>query len=100
LATLKILRYKIVREIGRNPSVDEEAQAREWMKSPDIEVVYDAQVAIEDIGGHGAELREARNAMWRVEKRPSENRKKEERTIQAIRAQPPVAPVSPVGAVP
>ncbi len=100
LARLKLLRYKILRGIGRDPSVDEEAQAQEWIKSPDIEVVYDAQVAIKDIGGHEAELREAREAMLRIRKRPSDNRQKEERTIQPLPAQPPVAPVSPVGTVP
>ena len=76
LANLKLLRYKILREIGRDPSGDEEKQAREWMKSPDLEVVYDAQVAIKDVGGHAAEVREAREAMLRIERRPSDERQK------------------------
>ena len=99
LANLKLLRCKILREIGRDPSGDEEKQAREWMKSPDLEVVYDAQVAIQDVGGHAAEMREAREAMLRIEKRPSYERQKEQQSIQPVPAQPTVAPLSSVGTV-
>jgi hypothetical protein len=66
LATLQLLRFKVLRVSGRDPTAEEEKQAREWMKGPAIELVDDAEEAYVDMGGHEADLQAAKLAAKRL----------------------------------
>lgn len=65
---LKMVRDKILRVLGRDPSAGQQ-QAREWMTSPDPELRHDAVVVFQDMGGHAADLAEAK----RMEKELTDN---------------------------
>jgi hypothetical protein len=60
LARLQLFRYEILGAIGRDPSTEEEREAREWIKSPAAELNYDAKVAFVEVEGHKADSREAK----------------------------------------
>ncbi|HXR35382.1 MAG TPA: hypothetical protein VN754_05505 [Candidatus Binataceae bacterium] len=66
LAARVMERDKILRTLGRDPDAGL-AEAREWMKSADSELLEDAAVVLADIGGHEQDLRAARSAQLRVQ---------------------------------
>lgn len=72
LAALLIERDKILRVLGRDP-VAGLAEAREWMKSSDRELVEDAVIVLKDIGGHEQELRAAKLALKSASDNLSDN---------------------------
>ncbi len=65
LAVAVMERDKILRVLGRDPNAGL-AEAREWMKSPDPELVEDAVVVVKDMGGHQQDLETAKGALFRV----------------------------------
>ena len=62
-------RDKILRVLGRDPNAGL-AEAREWLKSPDRELVVDAIVALRDMEGHPQDLAAAKRALIHLD--PSE----------------------------
>ena len=68
LAALLMERGKILRMLGRDSAAGL-AEAREWMKTPDPELVIDAAVVLNDMGGHEKELRAAKLAGKRAMER-------------------------------
>ena len=65
LAVLLMEKDKILRVLGRDPSAGL-AQAREWVKSPDPQLVGYATVVFDDIGGHAQELSAAKLTLQRL----------------------------------
>ena len=61
-AVLVMERDKILRVLGRDPSAGL-AQAREWVRSQDPQLVEDARVVFDDIGGHEPEESAAKLAL-------------------------------------
>ena len=59
-------RDKILRVLGRDPEAGL-ADAREWMKSSDPELVEDAVVVLRDMGGHEQDLSAAKGALIRLD---------------------------------
>ena len=70
LAEAVMTRDKILRVLGRDPNAGL-AQAREWMKSPDRELVVDAIVVLRDMGRHPEDLAAAKGTLitWIQRKR-------------------------------
>ncbi len=66
LAAAVMERDKILRVLGRDPDAGL-AEAREWMKSPDPELVEDAVVVLKDMGGHPQDFAAAKIALIRLE---------------------------------
>jgi len=64
LAVAIMERDKILRALGRDPNAGV-ADAREWLKSSDPELVNDAVIVLTDIGGHDKELDAAESALGR-----------------------------------
>ena len=64
LAVAIMERDKILRVLGRDPNAGL-ADAREWLKSSDPELVNDAVIVLTDIGGHDKELDAAESALGR-----------------------------------
>jgi len=62
LADLLMERDKILRVLGRDPDAGL-ANAREWVKSDDPELVRDALDVFDDTGGHEQELKAAKSAL-------------------------------------
>jgi hypothetical protein len=62
VAALEMERDKILRILGRDPTAGL-AQAREWAKSDNPELIEDAAVAFRDIGGNEEEARAADAAL-------------------------------------
>ena len=62
-AVLEMQRDKILRVLGRDPTAGL-AEAREWARSQDPDMIENAIVAFGDIGGHDEEARAARQA-WK-----------------------------------
>jgi len=65
LAAEIMARDKILRVLGRDSTAGL-AQAREWMKSPDPQLVDAADDVLTDIGGHEQEALAARRARLRL----------------------------------
>jgi hypothetical protein len=59
LALLQSLRNHIQRLLGRGPTVQEENEARDWLKSQDVRLVEFAEQAFEEMGGYKSEVHEA-----------------------------------------
>jgi FG-GAP-like repeat len=73
LAALIMVRDKILRVLGRDPSAGF-ARAREWMASSDPVLVDDAKAVFEDIGGYEEDVRAATLALERASEHfPSKN---------------------------
>ncbi|MGD0073659.1 MAG: hypothetical protein ABSD31_04900 [Candidatus Binataceae bacterium] len=66
LATYTMIRDKVLRVLGRDSNAGL-AEAREWMKSSDPELVQDAVVVLRDMGGHPQDLAGAKAALIRLE---------------------------------
>ena len=66
LAALEMERDKILRVLGRDPEAGV-AEAREWAKSPDPELIEDAYVVLGDMHGHEQEYQAAESALFRLE---------------------------------
>jgi len=65
LAGVIMVRDKILRVLGRDPTAGLE-QARQWMKSDDPDLLHDAAVTFEEVGGHEEESRAASEAYERA----------------------------------
>jgi hypothetical protein len=70
LAALLMRKDKILRVLGRDPNAGL-AEAREWVKSDDPELVRDGVYTLEDIGGHEQELNAAKSTLESVEQHAS-----------------------------
>ncbi|MGD0075543.1 MAG: hypothetical protein ABSD31_14555 [Candidatus Binataceae bacterium] len=66
LALLEMERDKILRVLGRDSNAGQ-AEAREWMKSSDPELVEDAVVVLSDIGGQEQDLKAAKSTLIRLQ---------------------------------
>jgi hypothetical protein len=64
-AVLEMQRDKILRVLGRDPTAGL-AEAREWARSQDPDMIENAIVVFRDIGGHEAEARAAEQASKRA----------------------------------
>ncbi len=84
LAEAVMTRDKILRVLGRDPNTGV-AKAREWAKSPDPELVNDAVVVFEDMGGHEQDYQAAKSALFRLD--PGLAELEEEQKAEAIEAQ-------------
>jgi hypothetical protein len=61
LAVLQSLRNHILLALGRWLTAEEEKEPREWLKSSNETLVWYAEDAFEDMGGHESEVREAKH---------------------------------------
>ena len=74
LAVLVMARDTMLRWLGRDPNAGL-AEAREWIKSDDPDLVSDAVDVLEEIGGHEQDLRAAKSALFRLDPRKAELQK-------------------------
>jgi hypothetical protein len=63
LAVLQGLRNHILLALGRRLTAEEEKEPREWLKSSNETLVWYAEDAFEDMGGHESEAREAEHML-------------------------------------
>lgn len=68
VAALEIQRDKILRVLGRDPNAGLE-KARYWMTSDDPRIVWDAYLVFNDIPGHEAEAKAAKETEAKVSRR-------------------------------
>jgi hypothetical protein len=73
-ATLIMQRDKILRVLGRDPTAGLR-QAYQWLNSDDPQLLGDAMITFQDIGGHDEEMREARDKIGPAFKHEIESRK-------------------------
>lgn len=98
LSLLQSLRDHILLVLGRGLTPAQEKEAREWLKSPDHMLLEDAETTFRQMGGHEAEVLEARQAKLRMT-RDFLNSSEEKARISPAPAPQPVPHGIPAGTV-